>query len=153
MRESRFVNTVEVERPVEEVFAYLADFENVPEWNYAIVETTKLSEGPVGVGTTYRQVRSVPRRSEESFTVTIFEPDRRLVIEGTLGPFDAALEYLLEPTAAGTRLTNEVELRPRGILRMVGRLAGPRVMEAVGKNLGELKRRLETGGADEKGER
>jgi hypothetical protein len=36
-----FINTVEIERPIEEVFAYLAHFENVPRWNYAIQETRK----------------------------------------------------------------------------------------------------------------
>jgi len=35
-----FANTVTIERPEQEVFAFLADFENVPKWNYAIVETT-----------------------------------------------------------------------------------------------------------------
>jgi uncharacterized membrane protein len=145
----RFVNEVEIGRPVEDVFAYLADFENVPEWNYAIERTTKVSEGPVAVGTTYRQIRNIPRRSEESFSVTAFEPDRRLAIRGTLGPFDSELQYRLEPIGQRTQVINEVELTPRGILGMVGRLASSRVKEAVASNLRELKRLLETraGGA------
>lgn len=142
----RFVNAVEIERPVEEVFAYLADFENVPAWNYAIESTTKLSEGPVRLGTTYRQVRRIPRRSEESFEVTVFEPGSRLAIRGTLGPFASDLEYRIEPTERGTRVTNEVQLKPRGILGMVGQLASSRVKEAVAKNLGKLKQVLETRG-------
>jgi len=32
-----FENTVTIQRPVEDVFAFLADFENVPTWNYAIL--------------------------------------------------------------------------------------------------------------------
>jgi len=36
-----FENTVTIQRPVEDVFAFLADFEYVPTWNYAILETTK----------------------------------------------------------------------------------------------------------------
>jgi uncharacterized membrane protein len=142
----RFVTSVDVERPIEDVFAYLADFENIPEWNYAIAETKKNSDGPVGVGTTYRQVRTLPRPSEESFEITVYEPDRSLAIRGTLGPFDGELEYHLEPIGRGTRVTNEVELRPRGILGVVGQLAGSRVKEAVAANLGELKRILESFG-------
>jgi hypothetical protein len=34
-------------------FGFLSDFENVPKRNYAIVETRKVSEGPVGVETIY----------------------------------------------------------------------------------------------------
>ncbi len=69
-----FENTITIQRPAEQVFAYLANSENVPAWNYAIEKTSKSSPGPVGVGTTYRQLRSVPRRSEEGFQVTVFEP-------------------------------------------------------------------------------
>jgi uncharacterized protein YndB with AHSA1/START domain len=97
----RFVNSVEIERSVGVVFAYLADFEHVPEWNYAIEQTTKISEGPVDAGTTYRQVRKIPRRAEESFEVTAFEPERRLAIMGTLGPFASELEYRTEPIEGG----------------------------------------------------
>jgi uncharacterized membrane protein len=43
-----FENTVTIRRPVEDVFAFLADFENVPAWNYAIVETRKVSPGRWG---------------------------------------------------------------------------------------------------------
>jgi hypothetical protein len=48
---TRFENTITVERSTGDVFAYLAAFEKVPTWNYAIVETRKISDGPVGVGT------------------------------------------------------------------------------------------------------
>ena len=34
-----FENTVTIRRPIAAVFAFLADFENIPAWNYAIVET------------------------------------------------------------------------------------------------------------------
>jgi hypothetical protein len=142
----RFVNSVDIERSFGAVFVYLADFENVPEWNYAIENTTKVSKGPVGIGTTYRQVRKIPRRVEESFEVTAFEPERRLAISGALGPFASELEYRIEPIEGGTRVTNEVELKPQGILGVVGRLASSRVKLAVARNLGELKRVLEEGG-------
>jgi len=44
-----FQNTVTIRRAIDDVFAFLAEFENVPTWNYAIVETKKTSPGPVGV--------------------------------------------------------------------------------------------------------
>src|SRR5918996_846041 len=113
----RFENAVTIQRPAAEVFAYLADFENVPAWNNAIVETRKTTEASVGVGTTYRQVRKLPRPSEETFEVTEFEPPRRLSAEGTFGPFLGRFMYVLDPEGQGTRVTNVVELRPTGALR------------------------------------
>jgi uncharacterized protein YndB with AHSA1/START domain len=109
-----FENTVVIRRPIEEVFAFLSHFENVPSWNYAIIETRKISEGPVGVGTIYQQVRSVPTRSEERFEVTAYDPARHLEIQGQLGPFPARLSYALDALPEGTRVTNSVELELHG---------------------------------------
>jgi uncharacterized protein YndB with AHSA1/START domain len=138
-----FENTVLIARPIEDVFAFLSDLENVPKWNYAIVETRKVSKGPVGVGTTYRQVRSVPSRSEERLEITTYDPPRRLEIRGQLGPFRSRLLYALDATGEGTRVTNTVELELRGPGRLVGRVAVPRVRDAVAANLRKLKELLE----------
>ncbi len=141
-----FENIVIIQRPVEDVFAFLADFENIPKWNYAIVETKKVSPGPVGVGTTYRQTRSVPSTSEEGFQVTVFEPARRLEVQGQIGPFRARLSYLLEPTGSGTRLRNAVDLGSSGLLTLVAPLATSRVKRAVAANLDTLRQLLEEDG-------
>ena len=138
-----FENTVIIQRSVEEVFAFLADFGNVPRWNYAIVETTKTSPGPVGVGTTYHQTRSVPTRSEERFEVTAFQPPRRLEIRGQIGPFRARIGYRLEPTDSGTTLRNAVDLGSSGPLTLVAPLLTSRVKHAVAANLDTLKQLLE----------
>jgi carbon monoxide dehydrogenase subunit G len=135
-----FENTVTIQRPAEDVFAFLADFRNVAKWNYAIEETTKTSPGPVGVGTTYRQTRSVPRRGQERFEVTVFDPTRRLEIEGEIGPFQARIGYVLEPLGDATRLTNDMELEPSStVSRLTAPLAASRVKAAVASNLNELK--------------
>jgi uncharacterized protein YndB with AHSA1/START domain len=138
-----FENTVMIGRPIEEVFGFLSDFENIPRWNYAIVETRKVSEGPVGVGTIYQQVRSVPSRSEERFEVTAYDPPRQLEIQGQLGPFPSRLSYALDTVPEGTRVTNSVELQLRGPGRLLGRVAVPRVRDAVDANLRKLKELLE----------
>jgi carbon monoxide dehydrogenase subunit G len=140
-----FENTVTIRRPVQDVFTFLADFENVPKWNHAIVETTKVSPGPVGVGTTYRQTRSAPSSSEEAFEVTVYEPTSRLDVRGGLGPFTARVSYLLEPTGSGTRLTNAVDFESSGLLTLVAPLATSRIKHAVAANLDTLKQLLEAG--------
>lgn len=143
-----FTNTVTIGRPVEDVFAFLADFENVPTWNYAIEESAKTSPGPVGVGTIYRQTRSIPSRSVESFEVTVFEPATRLAIQGQIGAFRTQASYELEPVGIGTRLTNDVHVEPSsGVLRILAPLVVLRVKAAVAENLLTLKQVLE----DERG--
>ncbi len=40
-----FQNTVTIARPTNEVFAFLADFGNIPAWNHAIARTVQTSPG------------------------------------------------------------------------------------------------------------
>ena len=139
-----FENALTIRRPPHEVFQYLAAFENVPRWNYAIVETQKTSEGPVGVGATYRQTRSIPSPAEETFTVTEFDPHKRLAIHGDLGPFQGTLTYELDEVPGGTQLTNRADLEGKGLAKVAAPLLGGRVGDAVAANLQKLKEILET---------
>jgi hypothetical protein len=139
----RFANTVTIDRAPGDVFAYLAQFENVPRWNYAIAETRKVSNGPVAVGARYLQLRTVPNRSEETFEVVEFEPDRRLVIRGQIGPFSGDIAYQLDGAAIATVLTNTCDLRAHGPLSVVTPLLTRQVKSAVSANLDVLKQILE----------
>ena len=139
----RFENAITIRQTPEEVFAFLADLENIPRWNYAIVETRKTSPGPVGVGSTYVQVRTVPRHAEEVLEVTGHDPPHYLAVRGTLGPFAAELAYDIESDGRHTRVVNRVGLRSRGMLGFLGRAATGRIREAVAENLRKLKTILE----------
>ena len=139
-----FSNTVVIARPVHHVFGYVSDLEHLPEWNYAISETRKTSDGPIGPGTTYRQLRTIPRPSEETLRITEFEPDQRFAVAGRLGPLSGTLEYRFEPWGSATRLTNTADLTAGGIARLAEPLATSRVRDAVAANLETLKQLLES---------
>jgi carbon monoxide dehydrogenase subunit G len=139
----KFTNTITIDRRLADVFGFLADFENVPLWNYAISDTRKISGDPVGVGSRYRQTRTLPARREETFEVTHFERDQRLSIRGALGPFHSEVTYLLTPAGNGTLLTNTMKLEASGPVRLVAPLAAAGIKSAVAANLGVLKQLLE----------
>ena len=64
--------SVQINRPVEEVFTFLSNFENNPRWQSTSVEARKISEGAVGVGTTYQAITSMLCRrinSEQEITL------------------------------------------------------------------------------------
>jgi uncharacterized protein YndB with AHSA1/START domain len=82
----KFTNTVTIARTPADVFGYLAHFENIPQWNYPIAETRKVTAGQIGVGTSYLQMRTVPSRSEASFEVVEFEPDRTILRDDHRAP-------------------------------------------------------------------
>ena len=139
----RFTNTITIHRPREVVFAYLADLENLPSWNYAIQQTRKITPGPVEVGSRYHQVRTVPARREESLEVVELEPGRRLSVRGTLNTLPARLDYDLDAEGDTTVLTNTVELSTSGPLSLVAPVATRRIRSAVADNLDVLRQVLE----------
>jgi hypothetical protein len=113
-----------------------------PKWDYAIVETRKVSEGPSAWGlSTSKSARC--RAAAKNFEVTAYNPPRQLEMQGELGPFPLRLFYALDAVAEGTRVTNSVQLELRGPGRLLGRVAVPRVRDAVAANLQKLKELLE----------
>jgi uncharacterized protein YndB with AHSA1/START domain len=144
---TEFTNVVVIERPPADVFGFLADLENIPRWNYAISETRKTSTGPVGVGSTYAQTREVPSHGQEELVVVAYEPNTRLIIEGTLAGLPAKIEYSLIELGGRTELDNRIDLKLKGPLRFAAGIAVGRVRSAVETNLFELKRLIEAGTA------
>jgi uncharacterized protein YndB with AHSA1/START domain len=138
-----FSNEIVIARPADIVFAYLARLENIPRWNYAIRETSQHSPGQVGVGTIYRQTRTLPRPMWEELEITAFEPPRLLSVRGGFGPFQGSSTYVLAADGAQTLLKNEITLSATGAQRLLGGLAGQQIKRAVARNLDVLRRLLE----------
>jgi hypothetical protein len=73
-----FENTIRIGRRIDKVFGFLSDFENIPKWNYYILEVRQLSESPRGAGTTYHQVR---KTDQQDFRIIEFEPDHTVTVK------------------------------------------------------------------------
>ena len=46
--------TITVNRPLHEVFAYISDFSRIEEWDPGVARGTRLTEGALGVGSAFR---------------------------------------------------------------------------------------------------
>ena len=137
-----FENTVYIDRPIGEVFSFLSDFENIPKWNYYVLEVRQRSESPIGIGTTYHQVR---KTDEQVFRITEFEPNHMVVVK-TLPQSSPGFEmrFTLYEEGKTTRLRDEWKL-DTGRPAILERLTGGRVKAAVAENLAKLKKLLEEG--------
>lgn len=139
-----FTNMITINAPREKVFNYLANFENIPKWNYAIERVIKTSTGATHVGSTFTQYRSLPRPAEEQIQITQFTPYASLAIDGHFGPFRGRTNYTLQAiNKHQTLLINTVKLQGSGILMPISKLIGLRVKSAVAKNLQVLKGLIE----------
>jgi len=138
-----FENTIRIDRPVVEVFAFLTDFENIPKWNYYVLEVRRLSESPTAIGTTYHQVR---KTDQQDFRLTEFEANRTIAVK-TLPQSSPGFErrFTLYEEGDTTRIRDQWKL-DTGRAAILERLAGGRVKSAVAENLAKLKELLEEGG-------
>ncbi|MFF3756977.1 SRPBCC family protein [Streptomyces sp. NPDC002185] len=74
-----FEAVVEVDRPVEEVFAYLADGRNDPEFSPRVLEITKTPDGPTAAGTVFRStVKDAGMKTSREFRVTSLDAPRAI---------------------------------------------------------------------------
>ncbi len=72
-----------VDRPIDEVFDYLSDFENTSEWDPGTIETTRTG-GDGGLGTTYRnRSQFVGREVELEYRMVGFDRPTFFSCEGT----------------------------------------------------------------------
>ena len=55
----------QIQRAPDEVFAYLTDFNCAAQWQDGLLESSSSPQGAVTVGTTIREVRSMPGRRQE----------------------------------------------------------------------------------------
>ena len=95
--------TITIHRPVDEVFAYLADFEHAPKYVSGQRAGHKTSAGPTQIGTTFATTSKLLRRSTTN-EITEYEPDRRLAWKATSGA-GATTTWGFEPAGASTRVT------------------------------------------------
>jgi uncharacterized protein YndB with AHSA1/START domain len=134
---------VTIRRPIADVFAYIADGLNGPQWRPGITDI-KLVSGS-GVGASYKQGVKGPggRRINADYRVTAYEPNHRLAFEATAGPVRPTGEYLLDETPEGSRLTFSLAAELSGIKKLLMGGAVQKTMDSQVAATERLKELLE----------
>lgn len=74
MSVKEFSGSAVVDRPIETVFAFLADGANDPKFSPRVQEIRKTTDGPTGVGTVYEStVKDAGMKTSRSFEITRFD--------------------------------------------------------------------------------
>ncbi|MET9057614.1 MULTISPECIES: SRPBCC family protein [Streptomyces] len=70
----QFEAIVDVDRPIDEVFAYLADGRNDPQFSPRVLKIERVPDGPTAVGTVFRStVKDAGMKSAREFRITTLE--------------------------------------------------------------------------------
>ena len=97
--------TAEVNRPIEEVYAYVSDFATTAEWDPTVLRARKLTPGAIIVGTQFEVVCALPVGSVTLlYTVQALQEHSRIELRGSCAFFDVEDVITLSSTAAGTLL-------------------------------------------------
>jgi uncharacterized membrane protein len=136
--------SIVINRPIEEVFAFLSDMENNLKWRSSQIEVKKTSEGPIGVGTTYRMVNNVlGRRIETEAEVIEYKPNRKFTSKDNSGNFPLVAQRIFEPVEGGTQVRGVLEAEPVGFFKLAGPLLESMAKRRVQADLANLKGMME----------
>jgi carbon monoxide dehydrogenase subunit G len=141
----RFELSVDVARPLHEVWEYLTDPERVPEWQSSAESSKKITDGPMGVGTHLRDERRfMGRRATSEVEVTEYEPERLLTLHGLSGPVRFTVRHRLSENGNGTRLDVDAEADPGGLGRFVRPMIERAAAHEFRGDFNRLKQNLES---------
>ena len=107
-----FSESFSVRAPPEAVFAYAADFRNLPDWDPTIISVDKSTPGEIAVGTEFRvKLKFFGFDTEMSYRVEEWEPGRRAVLRGTTPVATAIDTVTVARKGSGTGVTWDAEIR------------------------------------------
>jgi uncharacterized protein YndB with AHSA1/START domain len=135
---------ITINRPIEEVFAFIADNENDPQWCVPVVETTRIDGIAPGAGARYSFVSKVGLiKLRGEFEITSFDAPNAIhwAGESTIVRFSG--QYRLESTAVGTRLEERCAFEPKGMLKLLQTTMIPQYTTTYETQLQRLKGLLE----------
>jgi uncharacterized membrane protein len=108
-----FQNSILINRPLEEVFGFLSNAENDPQWRSGAVEVRRTSEGPVGVDSTWSSVgHLLGQRIEYEMECTEYEANWKYSVKSQSGsfPFESRATFELVAGATGINLEAVADL-------------------------------------------
>ena len=116
MRWLAATTSVEIERPIDDVWAFVTDIGNMPHWvdgvsDAALTPGADPAASRLAVGTPFMsQYTYAGRRHTMEYVVTVLEPPGHYALESTAGPYPVELRLRLA-TGAGGAVTLEKTTR------------------------------------------
>ena len=141
---SGFVVSEIIDRPLDEVWQYLTDFQRAPNWMKGLKSMAPLTDGPVREGSRYAAQLMGPGRAQQENQVVVWQPRERFALEAREGNLIANYEYVCEPIGNRTRVTLNARCKTKGLVWRALRPAITFMMRRTdGSQLQLLKRAIE----------
>lgn len=137
---------ITIDRPIDEVYAVLADPNRIPEWATGALEVKHVSGAPGQEGAIYAQTgRFLGRPVQLSYKVTGAEPGKRLAIQTVSGPIPIKFEYRFRPVGESTEVHATAEGEASNFFKLAEPLLATAARRQMVTEFGNLKDLLESG--------
>ena len=136
----RFSSSVEINAPVEKVWALVDRLEEWPQWTASIKKIERVSGGPLTVGSQLSVTAKVSRLTVNLLmTITEFVPERSVIMRGRALGTNLIRFYFFEPVNGKTKVTIGGEVS--GLLAWLARRGGQAVSDEIAQ---AAKKRIES---------
>ena len=141
---ARIEESVQIQCPVDEVFAYTTQAKSWPEWQSFIMEAEQTSQGPMGVGTTFKGTnRMMGRTMKWTAKVTEYEPNRTWAKNITCGSVIIEERMTYDPLEGRIKFTIVYDMKVGGFLKLFSAMVVSSTRKETKKSLNNLKSILE----------
>lgn len=139
----RFTLTKSVAAPPADVYAVFTDLDRLPAHIPGIKKIERVTPGPFGVGTTFRETRVMfGREATETFEAVAVDPGRAFTLRAMSCGSEFVVEHRFVPDGAGTRVEMEVTMRAVSLfarlMSPLGRLMAGTMKKAIAGDLDKM---------------
>lgn len=133
-----------IARSPREVFEVISNPTEATKFLDNIVESKQLTDGPLGVGTVFRETRVANKTTASAdLMVTAHEPDTRFDISTEAEGITVSYRYDISPDGTGSQLTWLCELEASGLRKMMLPMVAAIMKKEDGDHLQSLTAYLE----------
>lgn len=135
-----------INRPIEDVFAFVANLENLSKWDTDFQEAKRLTSTPNGVGATYQCLLKYPggKTATQKVETTEYTENMKITYESEPTKIaKARVSIRFEPVAEGTKITSLLQPEFYGLLRLLEPLMTGAIRRSHTAHLSNLKPLLE----------
>ena len=142
---ARIEGSIEIKRPVDKVFAYTTEAKSWPKWHPFIPESEQTSQGPIGVGATFKGINRMMGLSMKwTAKVTEYELNKKWGKTIICGGIIIEDHLTFSPIETGTRFTLVYDMKVGGFLKLLSPMIVSSMSKEPKKALSNLKSILET---------
>jgi uncharacterized membrane protein len=145
--EMKVAQNVVINLPAGEIFAYVAEFENLTDWSGAVIAVRKTPSGAMHVGTTVLiTIRFLGKWVQSTYEVVECEPAHHITLKSIAGIAPCVFSFLLEPLEdSRTNLSFEAVIQKGAYLGLAEQTAASATRRQIEHDLLTLKEILEAG--------